>query len=148
VDLGGSYYNTKTQVSALESLIRKLPSLDAPVEPSPKRPKPSRARQLDDKQVQRLIEGYQAGATVYELGGRFGIARQTVGKILKREGVMMRRRGLTAEQVDEAVRLYESGWSLVRVGERMNIDPTTVLNRLRERRVRMRDTCGRKRTRQ
>jgi Mn-dependent DtxR family transcriptional regulator len=145
VDLGGSYYNSKVQVSALESLIRKLPSLDAPVKPSPKRPKPGRARQLDGEQLQRLIEGYQAGATVYELGKRFRISRQTVGKILKCEGVTMRRRGLSPEQVDEAVRLYESGWSLARIGERMNVDPTTVLNRLRERGVRMRDTQGRER---
>lgn len=145
MDLGGSYYNTKAQVSALESLLRKLPSLDQPVEPSPDRPKPGRARQLNKEQVQRLIKGYQAGATVYELGDLFGINRQTVGKILKREGVRMRRQGLTSEQVDEAARLYDAGWSLARIGERMGVDPTTVLNRLRERGVQMRDTQGRPR---
>jgi DNA invertase Pin-like site-specific DNA recombinase len=111
----------------------------------PRSPKPGRARQLDDQQVQRLIEGYQVGATAYELGDRFGIARQTVGKILKREGVTMRRRGLTPGQVDEAVRLYKAGWSLTRIGERMGVDPTTVLNRLRERGVRTRDPHGRQR---
>jgi len=143
VDLGGTYYNTKAQVSALESLLRKLPSLDSPTKLSPDRPKPRRARQLDDEQMKLLIEGYQAGATVYELGERFGISRQTVGKILKREGVKMRRRGLTPDQVDEAVRLYEAGWSLARIGQRMDVDPTTVLNRLRERDVRLRDPHGR-----
>ncbi|HEX6074206.1 MAG TPA: helix-turn-helix domain-containing protein [Micromonosporaceae bacterium] len=96
--------------------------------------------------MQRLIEGYQAGATVYELGAQFGIARQTVGKILKRQGVKMRRQGLAPEEVDEAVRLYEAGWSLARIGERMGVNPTTVLNRLRERGVRMRDTHGRAKT--
>ncbi len=75
----------------------------------------------------------------------FGIARQTVGKILKHEGVTMRRRGLTPEQVDEAVRLYKAGWSLTRISERMNVDPTTVLSRLRERGVRTRDPHGRRR---
>lgn len=90
-----------------------------------------------------MIEGYEAGDTVYELGDQFGISRQTVGKILKREGVRMRRQGLTSEQVDEAARLYDAGWSLARIGERMSVDATTVLNRLRERGVRMRDTHGR-----
>ncbi|WP_343063804.1 helix-turn-helix domain-containing protein [Haloechinothrix aidingensis] len=93
--------------------------------------------------MRQLVAGYEAGATVYELGDRFGISRQTVGKILKQHGVKMRRGGLTPEQVDEAVQLYEAGWSLARIGGRMNVDPTTVLNRLRDRGVRMRDTHGR-----
>jgi DNA-directed RNA polymerase specialized sigma24 family protein len=145
VDLGGSYYNTKDEVSALESLLWNLPKLDTPVKPSPKRRKPGRARQLDDKQARRLIAGYVDGATVYELGDRFGIDRRTVSKILKRQGVAMRRRGLSPEQVDEAVQLYEAGWSLARIGERLGVDPTTVLNRLRERGVTMRDAQGRER---
>jgi hypothetical protein len=53
VELGETYYNTKANFIALESLLQKLPSLDAPVKPSPKRPKPGRARQLDDEDEQR-----------------------------------------------------------------------------------------------
>jgi DNA-binding transcriptional ArsR family regulator len=128
---------------ALESLLRRLPSPSAPVKPSPDRRKPRRARQLDDEQVQRLIEGYKAGATVYELGERFSISRQTVSRHLHRHDVPMRQRGLSPEQIDEAVRLYEAGWSLARVGERMGVDATTVLMRLRERGVRTRDAQGR-----
>jgi Mn-dependent DtxR family transcriptional regulator len=106
---------------------------------------PGRTKRLNEGQVQQLIAGYEAGATVYELGDRFGISRQTVGKILKRRGVTMRRRGLNQQQIDEAVQLYENGWSLARIGERMQVDPTTVLNRLLERGVRTRDTQGRQR---
>jgi len=145
VELRGHYYNTKAQVDSLESLLRKLPRLDTSPEPSPDRPKPGRARQLDGEQTKQLIGGYQAGATVYELGDRFGINRRTVSIILKRHGVTMRRRGLSPEQVDEAVRFYEAGWSLARIGQRMDVDPTTVLNRLRERGVQTRDTHGRAR---
>lgn len=32
------------------------------------------SRQLDGEQVRKLIEGYEAGATVYELGDQFGSA--------------------------------------------------------------------------
>lgn len=145
MDLGGPYYNVNAQVSALESLLRKLPSPDMPVEPPADRPKPGRARQLDGEQTKQLVEGYQAGETVYELGDRFGVSRQTVSAVLKRQGVTMRRRGLSPEEVDEAVRLYEAGWSLARIGQRMDVDPTTVLNRLRERSVQTRDTHGRAR---
>ena len=145
MDLRGRYYNTKTEVRELESLLRKLPSADAPLQASPARRKPGRARQLDDKQVRRLIAGYEDGATVYELGDRYGINRRTVSKVLKRHGVAMRRRGLSPEQVDEAVKLYEAGWSLARIGGQMGVDATTVMNRLRERGVKTRNAQGRER---
>lgn len=112
-------------------MLRKLPSLSAWVCQSSERKRPDRARQLDNKQVQRLIEGYRAGATVYELGDEFGISWRTVSVILHRHGVKMRGRGLSPEQVDEAVLLYEAGCSLARIGERMGVDATAVLNRLR-----------------
>jgi hypothetical protein len=116
-----------------------------PLQASPTQRKPRRARQLDGEQVQRLIDGYEAGATVYELGERFGIVRQTVSKILKRHGVAMRERSLSPEQVDEAVRLYEGGWSLARVGEHLGVDDMTVMRRLAERGVKMRPRQGGKR---
>lgn len=93
VDLGGTYCNTKPQVEALEALLRKLPDPTTPGPPT-NRPKPGRARQLNADQVQELIAGYQAGATVYALGTQFGIERRTVSNILHQHGVQMRRRGL------------------------------------------------------
>jgi hypothetical protein len=89
--------------------------------------------------VQQLATEYKAGATVYELGDRFGISRQTVGKILKHHGVTMRRQGLSPEQISEATSLYGAGWSLARIGERLSVDAETVRQRLRERGVRIRD---------
>lgn len=86
VDLGGAYSNTNAQVEALEALLRKLPDSTTPAPPPVDRPKPGRARQLDADQIQELITGYQAGATVYELGAWFGIERRTVSNILHRRG--------------------------------------------------------------
>lgn len=71
----------------------------SPLPPLPaNRPKPRRARQLDQDQVQTLIQGYAAGATTYELGDRFGIDRRTVSAILHRHDVPMRRRGPSPDQ--------------------------------------------------
>jgi hypothetical protein len=146
VDLGGTYYNTKPQVEALETLLRKLPDPTEPAPPPVDRPKPRRARQLDADQVQELIAGYQAGATVYELGARFGIERRTVSAILHRHDVPMRRRSLSPTQVDGAIHLYNLGWSLARVGAHLDVDHTTVLSKLRERGIPTRDTHGRPRS--
>ena len=92
-----------------------------------------------------MISGYQSGATVSELGDRFGIERRTVSSILHRRGVPMRRRGLSPDQVDDAIHLYSLGWSLARVGDHLGVNHTTVLNKLRERGIPTRDTHGRSR---
>lgn len=136
MELPGAYYNTKQQVSELESLIRRLPKASAPHRPARRGRIPGSARQLESRQVQELIAEYAAGATVYQLGEQFGIDRRTVSAILHRHGVPMRRRGLSPAQINEAVQLYGEGWSLAKIGERMGVDPTTVLTRLRERGVR------------
>ncbi|MFD2414767.1 helix-turn-helix domain containing protein [Amycolatopsis pigmentata] len=83
-----------------------------------KRDRPRRVRQLAADQVEQLIADYQSGATVYELGDRFGIERRTVSNILHRHRVPMRRRGLTPEQVDDAIHLYNLGWSHGTLGAR------------------------------
>lgn len=143
--LGGVYYNPKVQFRALEQLREKLPGFDAPEPTTVKRDRPRRARQLDSDQVQQLIAGYQSGATVHDLGKRFGIERRTVSRILQRNGVPMRRRGLSPEQVDDAIHLYKLGWSLSRIGTRMSVTADTVRKRLLEHGVTMRDTHGRPR---
>jgi hypothetical protein len=122
VEVRGPYSNTKDQVRALEELREKLPSLDTPEPPSIKRDRPGRARQLGTEQVEQLIADYRSGATVYELGDRFGIERRTVSSILHRHGVPMRRRGLSSDQVDDAIHLYKLGWSLARVGDHLGVN--------------------------
>lgn len=145
MEVRGAYYNTKQQVSELESLIKRLPDASEPLRPGQRSRLPGSARQLESQQVQELISGYVAGSTVYQLGEQFGIERRTVSRILHRHTVPMRRRGLSPDQIDEAVRLYGEGWSLARIGERRGVAPRTVLARLRERGVRTRDAHGRER---
>ncbi|WP_228003234.1 hypothetical protein [Nocardia australiensis] len=146
MDLRGAYYNSKSQVEALEVLRRKLPDPTPAPAPLPTdRPRPRRARQLGTDQVQELIAGYKSGETVYQLSARFGIERRTVGEILHRHDVPMRRRGLSPEQTDDAIHLYNLGWSLARVGQHLGVDPTTVLAKLRQRGIPTRDTHGRPR---
>ncbi|WP_232376566.1 hypothetical protein [Amycolatopsis aidingensis] len=56
-----------------------------------------------------MIADCRSGATVYELGDRFGIERRTVSTILHRHGVPMRRRSLSPDQIDHAVHVYNLG---------------------------------------
>jgi DNA-directed RNA polymerase specialized sigma24 family protein len=81
---------------------------------------------LRPDETERLVAGYVAGATVYELAAEFSVDRKTVSRILHRERVPMRMTGLSVEQIEEAQKLYGDGWSLVQIGERMRVDARTV----------------------
>lgn len=130
--VGGAYSNTKYQLRALEALRQKLPDLNSQDEPSPQRRPPRRARRLDDREVRHLIESYRAGQTVYELADQFGISRNTASKILHRNDVPIRHRGLSADQITEALRLRSRGWSPPQIGHRLGVSAVTIRRRLRE----------------
>lgn len=138
MEVKGAYYNTKYQVSALESLAAKLPDLNSPAAPSSRWKAPRRARHLDERDVQRLIESYRSGLTVYELADRFGIGRNTVCKILHRNNVPMRNRRLSADEISGAILLYSEGCSPPQIGQRLGVSAATVRRRLRERGITLR----------
>ncbi|WP_460706451.1 helix-turn-helix domain-containing protein [Myceligenerans halotolerans] len=121
------------QARQLESLLRKLPDLAGATSPSPERSVPGRVKRLSPEQIRQIVEGYEAGATVYELGDQFGIDRKRVSRILKVAGVRTRGAGLTPAQIDEAVQLYEDGWSPAQIGEKFGAHARTIQRRLRER---------------
>jgi hypothetical protein len=132
VPLVGTYSNPKHQATALEALLGELPGVDAPLPRSVVQRKPGRARQLDEERVRQLIAGYEGGSTLARLADRFLIDRRTVSVILKRHGVRIRQRGLSAGQVAEAARLRAAGWTFARIGERLGVGGTTARRRLLE----------------
>ena len=132
-------WNTKAQLQYLQHVLGTLPGPDAPPIKRDLKPIQRIAKRLKEAQVEELVEAYKSGATTYQLADRFGIKRQTVSSILKRNGVTPRWRRLTKANVDEAERLYARGLSLARVADRLKVDPETVRLRLHKRGVRMRD---------
>jgi transposase-like protein len=98
---------------------------------------------LSPDELARVVERYEAGATVYELATEFGCHRATIAERLKLAGVTMRHQPTTIKQVDEIVRLYESGLSMVKVAEQVGVSPRTVFNYLGQRGVVTRDPHGR-----
>lgn len=86
---------------------------------------------VSDEQTVRIVEGYKAGRTVYELAAEFGYNRVTISAVLKRQSIALRRTSPTPQQIDEMTRLYESGLSLAAVGKQLGFNASTVLARLR-----------------
>ena len=89
------------------------------------------ATTLPAADVAALVDAYQTGATIYQLATRFKIHRMTVSQHLHRQGVTLRRCGLTDEQYAHAVRLYREGHLLARVGARLGFDAETIRQALR-----------------
>ena len=91
-----------------------------------------RVRKLTPKQTENLIADYEAGALMIELAMNYRITRQTVGIILRRENVSLRKKGLSSEQVAQAIQLHSQGVSIKKIGEQLGVDAATVWRRLRE----------------
>jgi hypothetical protein len=91
------------------------------------------------------VEAYLAGATVYELAGRFGIHRNTVSSILERAGGPPPLQLADRATLIGPSGLYHEGDSPATIGQLFEIDPSTVRKALIEAGVRMRDTHGRQR---
>ena len=122
--------------------MRQLPDMAASVAPREPRPAPRTAKRLNDEQVKELIQAYTDGATFNQLSDRFGISRDTVGAILKRNGVDTHRRFVSEEVAREAARLYEQGMSLACVSKQLDVSYSTLRKKLLKRGVKMRGLNG------
>ena len=76
--------------------------------------------------MDELVASYEAGATLVDLGERFGIHRRTAAAHLIRRSVPVHRRGLNKRHLAEAVELYSAGLTLMEVGLRFGVSQQTV----------------------
>lgn len=76
--------------SNLGDWAKKLDHLSGMTERRPRPKLHGVVRRLGPDEVNALVGGYEAGATVYELAVRFKIHRTTVSEHLHREGVKIR----------------------------------------------------------
>jgi lambda repressor-like predicted transcriptional regulator len=127
VELVKAYSNHADHVERLRSL------LDLPRATRPRRERPPKQAQkrLDPDGVAELVAGYRAGGRVKKLAAEFGIRRDTVHNILKRQGVL-RQPGIQLGELPEVVRLYEEGWSMARLAGEFDVSPSTVNRALRK----------------
>jgi transposase-like protein len=124
-----------------ERLVSELPE---PV-PAPETAPPtifSVARRLGPGAIARLVGAYESGTPTTQLMRDFGIAKGTVLRLLKENGVAMRQQPIPAEVISTAAELYETGLSLATVAERLGVNTSTLFLALRRAGVQMRPTTG------
>ena len=101
-------------------------------------------RRLRPADVDALVDGYHAGATIMQLAERFDISRTTVMAHLDRRHVQRRR---VAKQWDDGALAtvadaYAEGYSLAAIANQHDLDPQTVGNRLRRAGIKIRPRRG------
>lgn len=122
------------------ALLKDTPVATAPATAPPVR---KTCPRVSPEKATRIVEGYKAGKTVYELADEHRINPVTVSEVLKREGVKLRRQPPTDDQIRQMTHLYESGVSLKKVGDRLGFNATTIHSNLRKAGVKNRDSNGR-----
>jgi DNA-directed RNA polymerase specialized sigma24 family protein len=146
VDLRGQFSNpsTRRRLDALIKAIELGRGSDEAVDLALHKTRHAVIKKLSASQVDELVAGYEAGATIYQLAARFSIHRTTVSAHLHRKGIELRGRGLTGGGVAEAAHLYLSGWSLERIAVKLEVDDETVRSALRQLGVKMRSPHDRR----
>jgi len=142
VEVIGRYSKLPEQGERVRDLLEMVPKGASEVNA---RTKKQVQRRMRPSEIEDLVAGYQDGRTVYELADQFRIHRDTVSKLLAREGVPRRYRILDTAAIQHAADLYRSGQSLATIGQRLQVNPTTVRAAVLKAGVRMRDCQGRER---
>jgi IS30 family transposase len=130
--------NPSTPVQRLLGLAKAWPDTPDGVVAAPQGERLRTAKQLRESEVDELVAGYRAGASVYVLARQFGVHRGTVGRLLRSRGVDTTPVALTPAQVKLSAELYEEGWSLVKIARHFGVSENTVHRKLRAAGVAMR----------
>jgi predicted DNA-binding protein YlxM (UPF0122 family) len=96
------------------------------------------ARRLESGQIDQLLAGYRAGATIRELAERYHVSKTAVTELLTAHSVPLRHQGLSPSQVGEAIRLYAGGQSVAQAALSLGVSPSSVYDALKRSDVKMR----------
>lgn len=101
-------------------------------------------RKLQPDEIDGLVQRYEAGVSMSELAGEFGMHFQTVRAHLRRRGIDLRsdHQAMLPSQVAEAVTLYGLGQSSYDLAKRYSVDRTTVTKHLKRAGIAMRSHSG------
>jgi len=102
-------------------------------------------RRLSVDAIRQLVTDYQAGVPSTQLATRYGISKGAVLRLLREQGIAIRRKAITAAEVEQAIQLYGQGLSLAAVGAQLGYDHGTIHRALKRAGIALRDSHGRRR---
>ena len=69
-------------------------------------PSPRSKRFLSTEDVANIVQKYESGGTTQQIGTHYRISKTRVATVLRKQGIAIRRQGITDEQVSEVALLY------------------------------------------
>lgn len=102
------------------------------------------ARRLGSEKIAELAADYRSGQTTIQLMETYQLSKTSVLKLLRANGVEMRRQPQTTNQVERTVALYKSGKSLAAIERETDIPRETIRRALIEAGVELRARGGSK----
>ncbi len=99
-------------------------------------------RRLEPALVKQIATEYEAGSTTPNLCETYGLSKTGILRLLRDEGVALRRRPLANDQVEVARMLYEHGHPIAAIATRLDTSYNNVRQRLIKEGVQLRPRGG------
>lgn len=92
------------------------------------------------EETQKIVTAYQSGKASYELGAEFNCSKTTIVKLLKQQGVPLRKSGRTRAKVDDkkVIRMYKEMHTIKEISKNLNVDTQVISRCLKENGVKLR----------
>ena len=123
----------------MADLVSNPTSLATPVEQVSR----SLRRRLEPALVKQIAREYESGATTPSLCETYGLSKTGILRVLRDEGVPLRRRPLTRDQITLAKTLYERSQPIAAIATRLDTSYNNVRQRLIKEGVPLRARGGR-----
>ncbi|WP_079628873.1 helix-turn-helix domain-containing protein [Mycobacteroides abscessus] len=95
-------------------------------------------RRLSAETIAELVAAFENGASVPDLARQYEVSKRALRKLLRDQGMQMRKQPLSDNEVELAMNLYADGLSLREIGGQLGRGKTTVSNALSRRGVTLR----------
>lgn len=92
------------------------------------------------EEIQKIILAYQSGKSSYELGAEFNCGKTTIVKLLKQQGVALRKSGWARAKVDDdkVIRMYKEMHTIKEIAKFLQVDVQAISRCLKENGIKLR----------
>ncbi len=113
------YYNGKKKVEHLQQPYQRIFTLE---------------------EIQKIVLSYQSGKASYELGTEFNCSKTTIVKLLKQQGVAIRKSGRARAKVDDekVIGMYKKMHTIKEIAKSLHVDTQVISRCLKENGVKLR----------
>ncbi len=122
--------NDKRENSDYYSDKKKVESLQQPYQ-----------RIFTAEETQKIIKDYQSGKASYELGAEYNCSKTTIIKLLKQQGVAIRKGGRGRAKIDDGkvIRMYKEMHTIKEIAKSLSVDTQVISRCLKENGIKLRN---------